>query len=65
MEIDLNYAEKVLSDEKLQNLPLAMGYVPLQKWQKLYRPDTGLSRGTLFEELDLPFIGEEAVPHDK
>lgn len=42
-------------------LPLAMAYVPMQKWQKIYDPDVALSRGTLFEQLDLPFLGEQAM----
>lgn len=48
-----------------QPVSLAMAYVPLQCWQKLYEPATAFKRGTLFEELDKPFIGEEAVPCDK
>ncbi len=36
---------------------LAMSYVPMQSWQKLYEYDKGLMRGTVFEELDLPFKG--------
>ena len=49
-----------LDDWKDQNdtLPLAMAYVPMQQWQKLYTPDVGLLRGTLFAQLDLPFLGE-------
>lgn len=46
-------------------MPLAMAYVPMQKWQKLYEPDVGIERGTIFQELDLPFIGEEAVRNGK
>lgn len=38
---------------------LAMAYVPVQKWQDLYEPDVALARGTLFAELDKPFVGEE------
>ncbi|WP_249282584.1 spore coat associated protein CotJA [Ligaoa zhengdingensis] len=38
---------------------LAMGYVPMQQWRKLYEPEVALSRATLFMELDKPFIGEE------
>ena len=33
---------------------LAMAYVPMQCWRMLYSPDYGLTRGTIFEELDLP-----------
>lgn len=50
-----------MSDPFCADVPLAMAYVPMQKWQKLYDPDVALERGTLFLELDKPFIGEEAV----
>lgn len=43
----------------VDDLPLAMAYVPFQKWRKLYDPQTALKRGTIFEELDLPYIGRE------
>ena len=36
---------------------LAMMYVPYQRFEKLYDEEKALSRGTLFEELDLPFYG--------
>ncbi|HIS76965.1 MAG TPA: spore coat associated protein CotJA [Candidatus Merdivicinus excrementipullorum] len=45
----------------LDSLPLAMAYVPMQKWKETYAPATAIDRGTIFPELDLPFIGEEAV----
>ena len=38
--------------------PLAMAYVPWQQWKTPYDPAKGLSRGTIFEELDLPFEKE-------
>lgn len=38
---------------------LAMAYVPMQQWRMLYEPDVAAARGTLFAELDKPFIGEE------
>lgn len=41
--------------------PLAMAYIPFQKWETPYEPEVGLSRGTIFPSLDKPFIGEEAV----
>lgn len=46
----------------LEELPLAMAYVPMQQWGEQYAPVVALERGTLFPALDLPFIGEEAVP---
>ncbi len=36
---------------------LAMMYVPFQRFERLYDGEKALSRGTLFEELDLPFYG--------
>ncbi len=36
--------------------PTAMGYVPWQQWQQTYSPEQGLVRGTIFPELDLPFV---------
>lgn len=40
----------------IDSLPLAMAYVPVQKWGKTYEPDVALSRGTLFPDLDKPFL---------
>lgn len=37
--------------------PVAMAYVPWQYWGKLYPLDKALQRGTLFSELDKPFVG--------
>lgn len=36
---------------------LAMAYVPYQRFEKLYSEEKALERGTLFEELDMPFYG--------
>ena len=38
--------------------PLAMAYVPWQKWQDIYEPCKGLEHGTIFRELDKPFLGK-------
>ena len=40
----------------LENYPLASVYAPMQIWRNLYDPETALERGTLFKELDLPFV---------
>ena len=37
--------------------PLAMAYVPFQRWCNTYEPAEALHRGTIFPELDLPFLG--------
>lgn len=41
---------------------LAMAYVPMQKWGQTYEPQMGLKQGTIFPELNLPFLGKEGVP---
>ncbi|MDP4119892.1 MAG: spore coat associated protein CotJA [Bacillota bacterium] len=46
--------------QDIDNMPIGMAYVPWQKWQKVYNDEVALSRGTIFQELDLPFIGEGA-----
>lgn len=42
-------------NRELQELPLAMAYVPIQPWGDTYQPARALCRGTLFPQLDLPF----------
>ena len=38
------------------DFPVGMSYVPMQKWSKTYDMETGFVRGTIFPELDLPFL---------
>ena len=40
----------------LEDHPLASVYAPMQIWRNLYDTTTALDRGTLFKELDLPFV---------
>ena len=42
----------------LNDHPLASVYSPLQYFRNLYDRDTALSKGTIFSELDLPFMGQ-------
>jgi len=43
------------SDEAtLFDKPIGYAYVPIQRWRMLYTPEVGMTRGTLFEELDKP-----------
>mgnify|MGYP003300152713 CR=1 FL=1 len=51
----------ISGNEQLDNLSLAMAYVPMQKWRNIYEADVGLDRGTMFCELDLPFKGKGGV----
>lgn len=39
------------------NFVVGMAYVPWQTWGNVYDPCKGLSRGTIFPELDKPFEG--------
>lgn len=39
----------------IEDMPIAMAYVPWQQWRKIYEPKDALKRGTIFKELDLPF----------
>lgn len=39
------------------NAPVAMAYVPWQKFTNTYEPQKALMAGTIFPELDLPFLG--------
>lgn len=43
--------------DELRGMPIAMAYVPWQKWCNLYEAEKGFQRGTIFEELDKPFKG--------
>lgn len=50
----------IVDDDKRDNMadmPLAMAYVPWQRWQNIYDAEKGFCRGTIFQELDLPFYG--------
>lgn len=40
----------------MEMYPIAMGHIPWQQWQQTYALDRGLVRGTIFPELDLPFV---------
>lgn len=43
--------------DQLEGMPLAMAYVPWQDWGDLYCAHKALQVGTVFEELDMPFLG--------
>ncbi len=44
-------------NDPLSDLPVAMAYVPWQTWKDLYEIDKALEVGTIFEELNKPFLG--------
>lgn len=43
----------------VDDYPLAMTYVPMQRFENLYSRDTALYRGTLYKDLDKPFCGRK------
>lgn len=53
MPIEHRYMELLGIDD----MPLAMAYVPFQAWNQVYDPATALAHGTIFPELVLPFLG--------
>ena len=44
-------------DKKDMNYKLGMVYSPYQEWQNIYDSDKGFDNGTIFAELDKPFLG--------
>ena len=50
--------ERPCEREELQGAayPVGMAYVPVQIWRELYRPEEALEAGTIFEELDYPWM---------
>lgn len=49
------------SRDTLGNKPIAMAYVPWQTWRDLYDTEKGFQCGTIFQELNLPFLGKGGV----
>lgn len=54
---DMNCNPEHCRPDQLAGMPLAMAYVPWQCWGETYPPVEGWHRGTIFPELDLPFLG--------
>ena len=44
----------------VDDFPLAMAYIPMQRFENLYSIDEALCAGTLFKDLDKPFLGGKA-----
>lgn len=43
-------------NDNINQMPVGMGYVPWQRWGQTYPVEQGFARGTIFPELDLPFV---------
>ncbi len=44
-------------EDPLRGMALAMAYVPWQPWGEIYDVCEGFQSGTIFEDLDKPFLG--------
>lgn len=53
---DQSPTENIGVNYGLTGFPLASVYAPLQIFTDIYDCETGLTRGTIFSELDLPFV---------
>ena len=42
------------------DVPLAMAYVPMQRFEDIYDVDQAFCAGTLFCDLNKPFLGKKA-----
>lgn len=49
-------------DEQFDKYPLAMAYVPWQRFDKMYDDlEKAYNNGTIFPELNKPFLGRRCV----
>lgn len=46
-----------IETEPVDRMAPGMAFVPWQKWEDVYCMEKGLERGTIFEQLDKPFLG--------
>lgn len=44
-------------EKDMPGMMVAMAYVPWQQWENLYEVCEGYSKGTIFKQLDLDFLG--------
>ena len=49
------------NSDPLKGMEIAMAYVPWQHWKEIYEPCRALENGTIFMELDKPFLGKGGV----
>lgn len=46
-----------LSNECIEHMPVGMAYVPWQHWTEIYDIEKGFRAGTIFPELNKPYMG--------
>ena len=54
---DRNSKVTCCDEAAFKYFPIAMAYVPFQQWRNIYKPECALEKGTIFQELFLPFMG--------
>lgn len=47
--------------KNMEEFPIAMAYVPWQYWNEQYELNKALQAGTIFPELDKPYLGLRGV----
>jgi len=52
---DYDMAVDKAIDKCVNNLPLAMAYVPMQKWENVCDAPSGLAMGSIFKDLVKPY----------
>ena len=57
--VEKSARESKFNNTMLKNLPLTMAYVPFQQIEGTYDQDEALKAGTLFPNLDKPFLGRK------
>ena len=60
MENPMCYMRECNASNRCDAYPIGMAYVPWQNFKDIYDIDRGLSAGTIFAELDKPFMGRRA-----
>lgn len=48
-----------IGTEHVDHMAPGMCYVPWQKWEDIYSPEEGFTRGTIFAQLDKSYIGRK------
>lgn len=57
-----DYMQDHKHDDNIAKFPVAMAYVPWQRFDKLFdNLETAYCTGTIFPELDKPFTGRRCV----
>ena len=51
----------MMGKNKWENMSLAMAYVPWQTWRDICDTEKGFHNGTIFKELNMPFLGKGGV----